>query len=629
MAHWPAADFLRYSLHEDGVFPVWRETTMAGQPFAANPLNKTAYPLQWLVYFVPPAPFMNLMIALHLFIAGWGMWRWVRLLDLRPEAAAFSALAYMLAPRIIAHMGAGHLDIVYAMAWWPWLMVSVARSVRETGWSNALRMGLFASLLFLSDVRVSLFAFGVAAVYALWSLGWKWEAAAARPRIGRFLLAAVLFMLLTASVTVPLMSWSNYLNRNNLTLADAGVFPLEAGHFLGLVLAAPGVLQEQLTYVGLTVLALAGIGWLSLPRRARWLWLLGLGLVALYALGPNAPLWPIIAPFLLWFRVPGRAWLIVAFLLPVLAGYGLNRLLVLVDLIRTGSRPREVGRLRLLALIGVVGALACGGFALLALGSALSPTVGLRVLLIGLATGVVILLSLAGKLPTRVLALLFLVLTFADLAWFGSSVAEWRGDDEWLDPFGPLAVRLLEEEPARIYSPAYSIPNQVAQSYGLRLFGGVDPFQLTGVVEAIEQGSGVHADGYSIAQPPLLGVVGDDLSQVNINAVPDTDILAQWHVSHVVAPYPIENQQLELVDTIDVVGEPTFVYANLDYEGDADSVPVPDWPLNWPALPDVAAVARLNELTVITALISAISFIVCAGLILWTRRGSHNPSESE
>jgi len=425
------------------------------------------------------------------------------------------------------------------------------------------------------------------------------------------------------------MSWSNYLNRNNLTLADAGVFPLEAGHFLGLVLAAPGVSQEQLTYVGLTVLTLAGIGWLSLPRRARWLWLLGLGLVALYALGPNAPLWPIIAPFLLWFRVPGRAWLIVAFLLPVLAGYGLNRLLQLVDQIRAGNRPREVGRLGLLALIGVVGAMACGGFALLALGSALSPMVGLRVLLIGLATGVVILLSLAGKLPMRVLALLFLVLTFADLAWFGLSVAEWRGDDEWLDPFGPLAVRLLEEEPSRIYSPAYSIPNQVAQSYGLRLFGGVDPFQLTGVVEAIEQGSGVHADGYSIAQPLLLGVVGDHLSQVNINAVPDTEILAQWHVSHVVAPYPIENQRLELVDTIDVVGEPTFVYANLDYEGDADSVPVPDWPPNWPALPDAATVARLNEMTVNTAIVSALGFIVCVSLLLWTWRGSHNPSENE
>ncbi len=41
-SHLPAAQFLRYSVLETGSFPLWRETIMAGQPFAANPLSFTA-----------------------------------------------------------------------------------------------------------------------------------------------------------------------------------------------------------------------------------------------------------------------------------------------------------------------------------------------------------------------------------------------------------------------------------------------------------------------------------------------------------------------------------------------------------------------------------------------------------
>jgi hypothetical protein len=47
-SHYPAAQYFSDSINERGEFPVWRQTIMAGQPFAANPLNKTAYPLTWL-----------------------------------------------------------------------------------------------------------------------------------------------------------------------------------------------------------------------------------------------------------------------------------------------------------------------------------------------------------------------------------------------------------------------------------------------------------------------------------------------------------------------------------------------------------------------------------------------------
>ena len=126
-SHLPAAQFLRSAVLEQHTFPLWRETIMAGQPFAADPLNKTAYPLQWIALLLPPVYHLDFMIALHLLIAGAGMWLWARSLGLGEWAAGISALAYALAPRVIGHTGAGHLDLLYALAWFPFLMWSVGR----------------------------------------------------------------------------------------------------------------------------------------------------------------------------------------------------------------------------------------------------------------------------------------------------------------------------------------------------------------------------------------------------------------------------------------------------------------------------------------------------------------------
>ncbi|MBK8028851.1 MAG: hypothetical protein IPK17_04925 [Chloroflexi bacterium] len=88
-----AALFLQRSVLRDGEFPFWRETILGGQPFAANPLNKTAYPLQWLALLLPPALHINVLIVLHLLIAGAGMWLLARSLELGVWAAGVSVIA--------------------------------------------------------------------------------------------------------------------------------------------------------------------------------------------------------------------------------------------------------------------------------------------------------------------------------------------------------------------------------------------------------------------------------------------------------------------------------------------------------------------------------------------------------
>lgn len=71
-SHWPNALYLQRSIHA-GEFPLWRSLFMSGQPFAANPLNKVWYPPQWLAILLPATVHLNVLLWLHLTLAGVGM----------------------------------------------------------------------------------------------------------------------------------------------------------------------------------------------------------------------------------------------------------------------------------------------------------------------------------------------------------------------------------------------------------------------------------------------------------------------------------------------------------------------------------------------------------------------------
>src|SRR5439155_936612 len=124
ISHWPAALFLKRSVNA-GFWPLWRALLMSGQPFAANPLNKVWYPPQWLVIILPMTLHLNIMIGGHLVLAGLGMHVLGRRLGLSLGAASVAGMAYALTPRLAGAVGAGHLDIVYAAAWFPWVLWAV------------------------------------------------------------------------------------------------------------------------------------------------------------------------------------------------------------------------------------------------------------------------------------------------------------------------------------------------------------------------------------------------------------------------------------------------------------------------------------------------------------------------
>lgn len=543
VSHWPNALFMKRQ-----PFSLWNPHILSGLPFAANPLSKVWYPPQWLVLLLPPTLHLNVMIWLHLTLAGLGMWTFGRTTGLSSGPALLAVVAYAFAPKILAHLGAGHLDLVYAAAWLPWVLLAVHKlMVGDSTGRAVLRLGALSTLMLLADIRLSLFGLALAGAYGVW----RWRPSENRRLLHLAVTASLIALALTAVQWIPLVALAPRLSRGGMTIEDAGQFALEPAGLIGLVLGNRAGHHETMVYTGLAVLVLAIIALLAKPR-ALGLWGAATIAAALYAMGPNTPLWPLLVrifPPLLWFRIPSRAWFVAALTMPYLAGWGTQIL----------ARPDQSSRLRLAVAALLAGIVVCGGVGALLLtkpvGGPLDPTVPLSTLVIAILTTALTFMNRPpGKAKLITGALIGLVVV--DLLWFGISLVEKRGPAYWLDPYRELAEYLRESGADRVYTPSNSLPQQAAVYWEIDLFGGVDPFQLQSYVEMAERATGIKAEGYAPSIPPYTGE--GDVSEMWAGITPDAELMARWNVSHTVSAFPIEENGWQL-DT--VIGN-VYVYEN-------------------------------------------------------------------
>ena len=315
-----------------------------------------------------------------------------------------------------------------------------------------------------------------------------------------------------------------------------------------------------------------------------------------------------------WFRVPGRAWLVVMLSASLLAGYGLQALLNITGKWHgeDDDPPKYFFWLRLLAAASAGIFAICGATMLTTTMLELTPSTAALMLFNGVALGVVLLVVLLQRGREPIVATSLLLITFADVAVTGAQWLEWRGYDDWLEPHAELAEALRDFPAARIYSPDYALPQPVAEVYGLQLFYGVDPFQLQGMVQAIETASGVPVDGYSIVLPPLTGIEGmDEILQVNRSYTPNPRILAAWGVSHIISGYEYDLPSLTPLETIDGI----HIYLNQAYiQLDADEAAAQD---ALSLLPTPDEIEVLHRRTLAAVWVSAASFVFVGGGIAY------------
>lgn len=546
ISRWPDALHFQRAVRDQHELPFWNAHLMGGQPFAANPGTKTWYPLTWLLIFWDAAFHINFMTAFHLWLAGIGMWVWARRTGLHFWPAILAAGGYLFAPKLLAHAGAGHIDLLMAMGWLPWLLVFIHRNFEKTTPFNIIGLAFVGAMTFIGAIQILLFTFGLGLTYTLYLM--MKSRTSDKPALA--LGTSVLFGMGFAAVQwIPLLELQEAVSRDTMREKDAAIYSMKLGQWLGLLIGDHSGSVESLTYVGVSVFILALLGLILRPKENRFWW--GVVIFAvLYSLGENFILWTgavKVFPALLLFRVPSRAWFLAALVLPYLAGWGIQ------FIVETPPQPSRNTRLGIVALCGLSLTCSLSSFVLLSEYIKIGAIIGLVAFPI---TIVLLSLFIFHAVSPRVLMSLLTMLVIVDCLWMGQALIEGRPPEKWLNEKPP---EVLENLHGRIYTPSYSIPQQDSAFWQMPRLDGVDPFQIKNFVEKGAEVSGVPVKGYSTTFPAEV-VINPSEKNSDVQTAPlNPELLGRWGVAWVVTRYPIEIDGLEFVAQ---EGEDIFYYKN-------------------------------------------------------------------
>ncbi len=489
-SHWPTALLIQHTFAQGQGFPLWNPYFGGGLPLAADPLAAFFYPPTHLVHFFSMRNYYLVLIMGHLVFAGLGTLLLARRAFGLPRLPALvAAVSYMATPRLIAHLGAGHITILQTVAWFPWLALGCWATVH-----NPRRWGpLFGISLALAVVaghpQMIYYGLMMVAGLAVWLLVRRWWQEGRRALLmsaAGLAAAGAIGVLLAAVYLLPLMELTAHSTRQ-LSLSATDAYPLKDFiHALLSQFPSPELSWESMLTPGLLVLALALLGVVTSLRKA-WPLVLAIALVAGLAMGNASPLYLFAArilPGFDLFRGLARIWFIALLLFALLAGLG-------ADSIVRGVQRLYMG--------GKATASAAGLFTVLA--------VALSLIMLDIGFGY----AQVGDTSIATTPSL-LARTAAQLAGSG-----------------------------RIYAAQENILQTSAVQLQARLADGWDPLLIQSYVSYMERAGSYTATGYQLHIP------GYSLPAVQPNA----RLLGYMDVSIVVARWPLHDPHFVKVADVD------------------------------------------------------------------------------
>ncbi len=352
----------RFALHSlrQGDLPLWNPHFFSGVPFLANPQPALFYPPVWLLLLLPAARAVGLLVCLHLWLAGVGMYGWLRSEGADQMGALFGALVFAFNGVFSVRLYAGHLGVVMTLAWLPLVLWAYRWALERNRLSMALLGGLPVALSLLAGHTASFIYVGLTfAAYVSYCTWVAWRQRKTVPAVLKPLLFGVVMTLtglgLAAVQLFPTGEFVTLSTRQSATYTFASNYSWPPGYLLTLLIPnffgepaqtgywGDGIYVEAIFYTGILPLLLT----LALAFRKnlhhRLLpFLLALGggglLLALGQFGILHRLACNFLPFFRSMRAPGRAGFLFTFAVAASSG------LLLTDLRRNGAEARRVLR---------------------------------------------------------------------------------------------------------------------------------------------------------------------------------------------------------------------------------------------------------------------------------------------
>ena len=361
----PMQVFLKQNLSA-GRLPLWNPLILCGTPYAGNPQTWPLYPVSALLPFVSATQFINLTIALHVWIAGLGTYAFARrALGIGAGSALLAAITFMFGGQLVSKEQ--FPNMVQASAWLPWVLFCLHNLLTKKRVQDALTLGLVLGLqLLAAHVQMTLLTLYLAAAYGSFMLldgkakangqarqegqGQARQEGQARGPAPTAQTAGLIFLALATALglamgqLLPTLALFRDAARQKLSFAVVDRFYLPFNQLSNFVLphlhggpssgnwTARGNSWETCCYVGVFSFGLAlwgGIAAFRLQSRPARFWV-GVFFVGLWmALGGSGGLYYLaylVLPGFRSFHDPARCLLPACFALSLLAGFGLERL---------------------------------------------------------------------------------------------------------------------------------------------------------------------------------------------------------------------------------------------------------------------------------------------------------------
>ena len=213
-------------LYMDGGFPLWNNMWITGMPEFASPLSDIYYPLTLPFAYITNNIFtqINYAIILHLIIAFITSYLLLSLITSKKSLKIGFSILYIFSALMLTRIYAGHETTVFILAWTPLLFYSFAKILYKSEYTiiNILIFSLTSALMFFTGaIYYIVFPYIFMAIFVLFFIITnKIEVKA----IITLAISTIIFILLTAIKSIPLLSISDQITR-----VDGTVDPFSGG----------------------------------------------------------------------------------------------------------------------------------------------------------------------------------------------------------------------------------------------------------------------------------------------------------------------------------------------------------------------------------------------------------------
>ena len=341
-----------------GNLALWNPHIFSGVPFFGGFQSALLYPPNWLYLVLPIAKAINVIFALHVFLAGFFLYLWTYHRGLHPAACLLSSILFMFSGPFFLHIWAGHLPQLSAMVWAPLLFCAIDGLIRERSTFWCLVGVLAITMQILAGFPQYVFYTAIAAgLYTLFRLIKAPRRVSLLLGLGSMYLGAA--ALTAVQLLAGLQAAGESVRGSGTPYAFAAMFSFPPENFLTLLVPAlfgsvsnywgRWFLWEMSLFISVTGLVLALYGAVCGKRDVRVFSVSMVLILSILALGAYTPLFSLLYRFVPGFnvlRANAKFIFLVAMFAVMLSGVGLDDLL---------NNPRW--RRRLSLIVGIAGLL--------------------------------------------------------------------------------------------------------------------------------------------------------------------------------------------------------------------------------------------------------------------------------